>query len=326
MLSIRWQTIPPATDSPVRLFSALLPIALITSGLLVSAAAGASKRADAAPDRAMEFVERSVEATELYNQRKLPEALAAFQMLLQTYGDLDEDGYVATSLADCLYLLERYDEARTAYESVLATHPDLETVVRPRLRELALMGEPDDFLLDELRAAAAAETEHAYGIRVQLGRALQKRAAALLTESMEAFQSAVGTEPHLTQPTRRRIASHAEMLAEIQEDLRSLIERIERSWGAMKMFVELAECKEELNGQRIQGFQAAWVTGAEGLEPVRLKMSIDDGGRVQATADKQTVPLNSTQSLIIRRHQERINAILLEAMQAESAGQNPEKP
>lgn len=274
----------------------------------------------------MEFVERSVEATELYNQRKLPEALAAFQMLLQTYGDLDEDGYVATSLADCLYLLERYDEARAAYESVIAAHPDLEPVVRSRLRELALLGEPDDFLLDELRAAAAMETEDAYGIKVQLGRALQKRAAALLIEAMEAFQSAAGTEPHLAQPTRRRIASHAEMLAEIQEDLHSLIERIERSWGAMKMLVDLAECKEKVDGQRIEGLHAVWSSsGADGREPVRLEMSIDDSGRVQATIDQHTVPLNSTQSLIIRRHQERIDAILLEAMRAELAGQNPKK-
>jgi Flp pilus assembly protein TadD len=103
--------------APSRLTAAILRtvVAAVLGGAMIPVTAAGSTGADASPDRAMDFVERSVEATALYNQRKLPEALASFQLLLQEYGDLDEDGYVAMSLADCLHMLGRHDEARTAY-------------------------------------------------------------------------------------------------------------------------------------------------------------------------------------------------------------------
>jgi tetratricopeptide (TPR) repeat protein len=319
MSTTRHQANPDCGGVPnCRAATILRMVAAAALGGVIIPVAGAagSTVPDASPDRAMEFVERSVEATELYNQRKLPEALASFQFLLHEYGDLDEDGYVAMSLADCLHMLGRHDEARVAYESVLVAHAELAEVVRSRLREVALAGEPDDALLEELRSAAAFESEDLYAIRVQLGRALQKRAAALLSEAMQAFRSAAATDPTVAQPTRRTTASQAEMLAELQEDLASLIERMERSWGAMKTLQELTESARDFSEQRIEGLHAAWMSVIEDREPVRLETIWDSQGKLQATANKRSVQLSHTQSLIIRRHQERINAILLEAMRA----------
>jgi hypothetical protein len=190
------------------------------------------------------------------------------------------------------------------------------------LREVALTGEPDDELLEELRIAAAGESEDLYAVRVQLGRALQKRAAALLSEAMHAFRSATATDPAIAQPTRRRVAGQAEMLAELREDLASLIDRIDSAWAAMKTLQELTDSTGDFREQRIEDLHAAWTSVAEDHGPVRLETLWDGQGNVQATANKRTIQLNHTQSLIVRRHQERINAILLEAMRAGPADQD----
>jgi tetratricopeptide (TPR) repeat protein len=263
----------------------------------------------------MTFVEKSVEATELYNEQKLADALAAFETLLREYGDLDEDGYVAMSLADCLFGMGRHEEARTMYSAVIQGHPELARTAQHRLWEVDLMGEPDENLIVELRAAAATDTENAYTLQLQLGRALQKRAVAMLSEAMTAFRSAVATEPDLAQPTRHLVTNQIEILAEIQEDLSALLDRLERNWGPIKTLKEIAEADCDAAPQ-IDAYRAEWTAALQGQSPVHLEATLDAQGNVKATANKRPIQLNATQSLIIRRHQERINAILLEAMQA----------
>jgi len=276
-------------------------------------------------DRSMDFVEKSVAATELYNQRRLPEALVAFEELLRDYGDLDEDGFVGMSLADCLLGLGRHQEARTMYKSIESAHPGLAELVQQRLWEASLAGEPDDAVLEELRTASAAEGEAAYVARVQLGRALQKRAVSLLSEAMNTFRAAVATEPTLAQPTRRLIAGQAEMLAEIQEDLSSLIQRLDRAWAAVNTLGEPCETTSDTDERQIGQFHSTWTVVREAV-PVHLEVSWDEASAIKAFADRQVVQLNRTQSLLIRRHQERINAILLEAMQSGSEDPQTGKP
>ncbi len=274
-------------------------------------------------DRSIAFVEKSVDATELFNQQKLPEALAAFQSLLQDYGDLDEDGYVAMSLADCLHAVGRNDEARAMYQSVATAHPTLAEAVQHRLRELSLSGEPDDALLNQLRTAAAGAVEDAYSVKVQLGRALQKRAVGLLKEAIAAFREAAETEPNLAQPTRRLVGSQTEMLAEIQEDLTSLIQRMDRAWGAMSRLSDWKGMESDAAPAGL--YRAEWTQTANGQPPVKFEISWDECGIVNVNANGRAVPLNPTQRLVIRRHQERINAILMEAMQAAPAEPAPRR-
>jgi len=270
-------------------------------------------------DRAMRFVERSVEATELFNQGRHAESLAVFDELLRYYSDLDEDGYVAMSYADCLSAMGRYEEARVMYESIPPSHPALAETVRGRLREMALAGDPDQMLIQELREAVRLAGQEGYSVKVQLGRALQKRAALLLDEASTAFRAAAETTPTLAQPTRRIVAGQAEMLAEIREDLSSLIDRVEKAWAAVKRLTETGNCGGESSDAEVRQYRAEWVTSSS-PQQVKLETTGDDGTVIQAIINGKSVPLSRTQSLIIRRPQERINAILFEAIQADPAG------
>lgn len=266
------------------------------------------------PDRQMQFIEKSVEATDLFNQRKLPEALQAFEVLVRDYGDLDQDGYVATSLGDCLQALGRHEEARAMYESVAAAHPEMAEPIRQRLWEIKLAGEPDDAILAELRSLASGELENVYAIKVQLGRALQKRALAMLAEAVTVLREAAESDASQMQPARRTIVGQAEMLAELKEDLSSLIARLERGWAGMKTIKELTEPCETPDS--IQGCRSDWTSRAADGQSIKLETQWQDDGTVKATVNGRPIQLNATQELIIRRHQERINAILTEAMQS----------
>lgn len=295
---------------------------------LLAAAAFAGGLPDASasepdsPDRAMAFVEKSVEATELFNQRKFAEALVRFEELIRDYGDLDEDGYIAMSLADCLVGLDRLDEARAMYESVAAGHASLAQAVQQKLRELALNATPDDALLDELRAAVAADLDRAYAANVQLGRALQRRAASLLAEAATVFRAAAEAEPNLTQPSRRLVSSQAEMLAEIQEDLTALISRMERAWGALQSLKEMSDQSDAATAAGVT-YRAEWTSPVNAGQPLKFETTWAECGDLQVTVNGKPVVLDRTQSLIIRRHQERINALLNDAIKASPAEPAP---
>lgn len=264
------------------------------------------------PDRAMEFVEKSVQATELFNEHKFAEALTLFQDLMQTYGDLDEDGYVAMSLADCLNGLGRRDEAKAMYQTVVAAHENLAQVIQQRIREMALSGPPDDVFLEELRVAALTEVENAYAAKVQLARALQKRAVSLLAEAVEVFRAAAETDPNLAQPSRRMVSGQAEMLAEMQEDLTALINRMDRAWNVLNALKEPNDA-HETGASGVGTYRAEW-DAAQGGEPLKIETTWEECGDLQVTVNGKPLVLNRTQSLVIRRHQERINALILEAM------------
>jgi hypothetical protein len=141
--------------------------------------------------RSMAFIDGTAQATELFNSGKTQEALAMFQNLAANYPDLDEEGFVALSIGDCLFDLQRSVEARAAYDAVLAVHPDLRDTVDQRLLDLDASGEVTDAVIDRLRKAAEAQDAGRYAANWGLGRVLLKKAKSMLDEATTAFRAAI---------------------------------------------------------------------------------------------------------------------------------------
>jgi tetratricopeptide (TPR) repeat protein len=274
-------------------------------------------------ERSMTFIDKTMQATKLANDNKTKEALALFEKLAADYGDLDEDGLVAMSVGDCLATLKRYREARTAYQNAAEAHPDLADSVRQRLVELELAGEVSEVLVEDLRVEAADEvTAGAYW---RLGRALQKRAKATLIEAATAFRLASSVDPSQMNfcrpvPMRRQAA----MLEELAEDLGALIDQSEQEWGWLRLLVaggsprgRAGQAKPDLVVQA-RHCEYSVRTGEE--PPIRLEITQGkDDCTMECNADGTLIVLTQTQKLLIRRHEARISAILLEAMEHDKA-------
>jgi tetratricopeptide (TPR) repeat protein len=295
--------------------------AMLGAGFMAVVGAKAVFAADAT-DRSMAFVEKSVEATNLYNQRKLPEALAMFQELTQKYPDLDEDGYVMMGLADCLHALGRNDEARAAYQSVAARHVDQKETALSRIRELEVAGvQITDALIKELQQAAAAAGDNQISAQLQLGRALQKRAAALLKEAVTAFRSAGEKSRDIGAAGQQTIAEQAAVLAEIHEDLASLVDRVDKTWGGMRTLGEIARSTSpDGGGANIADYRAEWTTVAGGDKRSSIQVSWSKGQTApRIVVDGRIIPVNSTQARVLQRYQERMLAVLQETIQTDQA-------
>lgn len=301
----------------------LVLVVVMLSGMAgpIGLAAAADAAEEDATDRSMAFIEKSVEATNLYNERRLSEALAAFDDLLRNYGDLDEDGLVAMGMADCLFAMERYDEARRLYQVIAGSHPASAAAVNLRVREIDLVtGAIDDAMLAELRQAAAA-SEHGDHLRaqVQLGRALQKRAAVLLTEAANVFRFAAEGRS-AAGPGSRRLLNQAVMLAEIQEDLAWLVDRVDASWAADRTLGQLVdEASLEDAEADVRDCRLGW----RSVEPQGAARDCEinwAGNRdVRLTIDGRPVELDANAALVIRRHLERIDAVVRESRTARTA-------
>ena len=140
-------------------------------------------------ERQMEFTDQSADATDLYNEGHYPEALAAFQSLVQLYADQDTDGYAALGLADTLAAMGRIDDARAAYAAVPAPDAQRQQAIRDRIEELELKAPINDQTLDRLRLAAQQPGDSGFTSAWRLGRALQKRSAELLAEAAQVFRT-----------------------------------------------------------------------------------------------------------------------------------------
>ena len=283
-------------------------------------------------ERAMYFVDRSTEATELFNTNDTEEALAIFQELDTGYADLDEDGYVALTIGDCLAVLERDEEAWEAYEAAAAAHPELETEIAEKITELELAGDnlhPD--LLPELRSAYRNDPDSQFAAGWRLGRGLQKRAKVLLDEAATTFRALGEVSDGKFGPSRNSVRNHAAVLEELAEDLTLLVERTERRWGSARQPVLQNRCA--------QGQASPYVAITENQrcereirtkDGRRVKLLFETSGdapsrEMRVEADGKPVELTPTQRLLIRRHQERINTLLLEAVDAAQEPNAPEK-
>ena len=277
-------------------------------------------------ERSMTFIDKTMQATKLANDSKTKEALALFEELATDYGDLDEDGYVAIAIGDCLATLKRFREARSAYQNAAEAHPELADSVRQRLVELELAGEVGEALVEDLRVATADQDETTAGAYWRLGRALQKRAKATLVEAATAFRLASSGEPaqmSLCRPHAMR--RQAAMLEELAEDLGALIDQTEEEWGWLRQLVTGGPQSSGSEPPRpdlvIQARQCSYTVQTVADPPIRLEIRQGkDDATVRCAADGRPIVLTETQKLLIGRHEARISAILLEALGHDRAG------
>jgi tetratricopeptide (TPR) repeat protein len=263
-------------------------------------------------ERSMQFIDQSFNATELYNAGEVEKALTIFQELLVTNPDLDEDGYVALSVGDCLAALGRIQEARDAYHAAVASHPDLNTEVNRRLVELDLIGNVNDDLIATLRCEVQQRDSDPYTSNLQLGRALEKRAEAMLKESISAFRAAfvVGSSclGNITQ-------NHVAALEDLTDDLEFNIEQLESYLNQLgrKKNIKTIETEKKTPSVAIEKQHWRWNSRIEHQPAVSIEIKINKDGNKEILADGQAIKLTPTQELLIRRHEQRINQIILEA-------------
>ncbi|HUW81600.1 MAG TPA: tetratricopeptide repeat protein [Phycisphaerae bacterium] len=277
-------------------------------------------------ERSMTFIDKTMDATKLANDNRTKEALALFEKLAADYGDLDEDGYVAMAIGDCLAALKRYREARTAYQNAAEAHPQLADSVRQRVVELELAGEVGEALVEDLRVATADQDEATAGARWRLGRALQKRAKSTLIEAATAFRLAASVEPtqvSLCRPHAMR--RQAAMLEELAEDLGALIDQTEDEWGWVRQLIAGGPPRGSAKPARpdlvVQARHCEYTVQTREDPPIKLEITQDkDDCTMRCAADGRPMVLTETQKLLIRRHEARISAILLEAVEQDKAG------
>jgi hypothetical protein len=275
--------------------------ALIWS-LLATTSLGQSGTEDL--DAAFTFIDRAAEATERFNEGRPAEALTIFQGLLEKYPEQDADGYVSLSMGDCLFALDRLDEAVTAYQRTVSQHPELARPVADRLAEVQLARPVTDGLLDELRRS------------VESGSDLQKRAAELLDEAMEAFKAAA--EENATPLRAQLLGAHATYLQELGIDLAQLIQQFE-SICAMNLpdrflINRLASRTDKSPRLIAERAQAQQVLRSGDGQRYEVHMRVDGpGAEGQVIVNGRPVPLTEAQRKLIQRHYDRINQIYLEA-------------
>ncbi|MGB9626408.1 MAG: hypothetical protein ACPMAQ_16260 [Phycisphaerae bacterium] len=294
-------------------------IALLAA-LLGQGAARAQPGAGAdAVERSVSFVEKSTEATELLSRNKLQEALAAFQELAAQYPDLDEDGYVAMAIGDCLASLGRDAEARDAYRAAAAAHPALTPTVNQRITDLELAGEVSDAMIERLRAAAASADKGRYSAAWQLGRALQRRAKALLIEAAAAFRTASEADTFISRQDPG--LTQARALEALAADLGGLIDRLEDAWGSARRAMRLPD-KGRAAGATTGKGTAEWVLRTKDGRRIEFQImwtAEPCDSRTQVTANGKPLKLTDNQQSALKRHEDEIRAILLQA--AEQTGE-----
>jgi tetratricopeptide (TPR) repeat protein len=266
-------------------------------------------------DRSFYFIERSTEATELFNAKRVQEALAIFQELAANYADLDDEGYAALGVGDCLLGLGDVEAARAAYVQAKSTRPNLQAVVDERLIELELKGEVGEELIARLRAMVQSPDTDRHAVQWRLGRALQKRAVSLVQEAARAFRAAAEAQTPGCTPSARIswLAGHAVILDELGQDLLKIVDQVERS-------LELhTRDSRGAAGEQTQ----EWVLEREKSEYlVRTR----DGGRLefqvrqeagscefQVQVNGKPLELTAEESRSLQRYQDRINELLNKA-------------
>jgi tetratricopeptide (TPR) repeat protein len=280
---------------------------LAAGSIFLTAIAAGQPAADPV-ERSMRFVDQSLKATELFNAGKPDQALPIFQDLLKQDQDLDEDGYVAISIGDCLTALGRTDQARLAYQQAAKLHPDLQPKIDQHLIELALKGKITDDMIAKLRIAAKANKETQFNAGFQLGRALIKKATQLLTEAAETIQATVKAGGPFGDSGY--VQNQPAILNEWITDMKSFSDRLDKGLG--KPTIRLIEEEKELE-VNISKQQWRWETDRQGKPTVSFVITVDKTGKLHTTANGKPLILTAAQQRLLQHHQQRINAIILEA-------------
>ena len=283
-------------------------LALLLPGLLATAAAWGQPVEPV--DRSMYFIDRAAQATELLNAKKAEEALPIRQELATTYADEDADGYVGLSLGDCLGQLKRPDEARAAYQAALARQPDLQERVERKLGELEVSGEITDAVVGRLRAEA--QSSGTTSAKWRLGRALQKRAAACLAEAIAAFRSIA--EPGTPEcETGFSGAGHANQLEDLLADLNALIQQVEDRWSIKLADLEKKAIPQGIVAEQRRVEQVLKAPDGKRYEIVLRREAQDRPAQI--TVNNRPLVLSEAQRRVLKQHQERIDALLIQAAQ-----------
>jgi hypothetical protein len=304
-----------------RIASLLALLVCTPIALPLLAAAPAWGQAVEAVDRSMYFIDKAAQATDLLNAGKAQEALPILQELATSYADEDEDGYVGLTLGDCLTDLKRNDEARTAYGAVLSRHPDLQDRVAQKLDELDVSGEITDDAIRRLRTEA--QTPENGSAKWRLGRALQKRAAAYLVEAIAAFRST--GEPSLPgcDKWEANAAGHAGQLEDLLADLNTLIQQIEDRWKIK--FADL-EKKDKFEGIVTEQRRMEQVLRAPDGKRYEIVLRRESQDRpAQITVNGRPLELTGAQRRVLEQHQERVNAVLIQAAQQMDGPQSSQR-
>lgn len=275
---------------------------------------GTVQAQSSAVEREMHFIDRSMTATELFNQGKPAEALPIFEELIRGYSEFDTDGFAAMSYADCLAQLDRAPEAMAAYEAARRAHPELSERIDRREIEVSLTGEVDESLVAHLRMLAFGSDEDSRLATLQLGRALQKQARTLLDEAAGAFRHAAGTDGFL--PDRPFLSEYATTVEGIAHDLSSLIAQMDRSAGSLRLFADLVSqgCGSFAGGRELaikSGDVSLSGLTRDGKEvSVVVRRPVDGCREVIVNGEK--VAVTPAQWQLIEYYQERIADLMLE--------------
>ncbi|MHC4675244.1 MAG: hypothetical protein ACYTF1_09885 [Planctomycetota bacterium] len=271
-------------------------------------------------ERSMYFIEKMGEATELFNSSQPQDALDIFQDLQDNYSDLDQDGYVATAIGDCLVIMGQYGEAAIAYDAAVDSHPELAENINQKLIELELIGEVTDRLIQDLRKAAqVTEETKPSTTNWQLGRALQKRAKNLLVEAVELFRSSPRDRKSRCFTSAQMFINQADLLEEFTEDLEILIDRLESRLGLLR---QLAFSPSDMSDEALtpemvtEKKRSEYVIRTKDGQRVEFQIKTDQQNcQNEIVANGRPIELTHRQILLIKRHEERINTILLEAVE-----------
>jgi len=272
---------------------------LLCAGVLLALLAGSGVQAQTTDpvDRAMYFIERSTEATELLNCQKFEEALAIFKELA-TYSDQDTDGYVAAAIGDCLAGLNRPAEARTAYDRALAAHPDLKESLNRKIAELDVIGEVSEEGLARLRAAAPGNSAAQW----RLARGLQQRARALLSEAAAAFRNAA----EAGNPMAMEGTTQATLLDDVVQELGKLVSHRD----VLDINKAIREKADRWEPQRQQMEQVLRRGDGRSYD---IQIHREGNQSPVISVNAQPLQLNCEQLRLLQIYQDRINAVLLQA-------------
>ncbi len=283
--------------------------------VLVMLIAGTASGQSSPIEREMYYVERSMTATDLFNQGKPAEALPVYEELMRGYSDFDTEGFAAMSYGDCLAQLGHGPEALAAYEEVRSRHPELAGRVDEREIEVRLAGEVDEGLIALLRSLAFGDDENSRLATLQLGRALQKQAEALLDEAAGAFRHASATDAFL--PGRPFLREYATTIEGIAHDLSSLIEQMDRSSGSLRFLADLTDkgCGSIAGGREmtVRNTEASWTGVTRAGREVSYHVHRPLEGCREVTLNGETIQVTQAQWQLIEYYQERIAVTLMEA-------------
>jgi tetratricopeptide (TPR) repeat protein len=265
----------------------------------------------------MDFVDKSAQATELYNGGKYHQALPLFESIAQSYADLDTDGFGLLGMGDCLAAMGRFDEARTAYQAAPAPDARHRAAIDQRLAELKVKAPLTDDALRDLAAAAEQPGDSQFAAMWRYARALEKRALDSLTAAAQTFRNTASAAGERAIPVEK-LLNQATYLEELVDDLKFLVDEAE---GTLQMPKNIGP--DEKSSDKPTALE----------RHVRLLVSLPDGRRAQIELDAQAAPDPGTVKVdgrevtltpavrrLLQRHLDRVTSLILDSQKQPPSG------